>query len=329
LYSCTKEIGGYFEFERFYGDEYYNDLLRFDSVRSCLLFIIRKRKYKKIYLPFYLCSSIKDILYSYHILYDFYFIDWEWKPIFDKKLEKDECLFFVNYLGKFSNEELLFYQKKYINIFIDNTQSFFQKPVKDIDTAYSCRKYFGVVDGAYLNTSLDVEDDYNQLPFYISHDKMLHIVGRFEFSASDYYNTFIENEKMQRGFPIKRMSHFSRNTLKGIDYKQIIDKRIRNIIFMENEFADANEIDVKNHAGLFFYPFLVHDGNIIKKMLIKNKIYVPTLWPNVLNDVNTKNLEYYLADNLVFFPIDHRYNIEDMEYAMNIYKKIKLLIRGT
>jgi hypothetical protein len=323
MHSCIKEIGGYFEFERFHGDEYYNDLLRFDSVRSCLLFVIGQRKYKKIYLPFYLCSSIKDILYKYHVLYDFYFIDREWRPIFNKELKKDECLFFVNYLGQFSNDELLFYQKKYINIFIDNTQSFFQKPAEGIDTAYSCRKYFGVADGAYLSTPLNAKDDYNQLPLYISHDKMFHIVGRFEISAADYYNTFIENEKMQRGCPIKRMSSLSQNILKGIDYQWIIDRRIQNIVFMENELNGWNEIKVKNHAGLFFYPLLMHNGNIIKKKLIENKIYVPTLWPNVLNDVNAKNFEYYFADNMVFLPIDHRYNINDMEYVINIYKEIK------
>lgn len=39
-------------------------------------------------------------------------------------------------------------------IILDNTQSFFQKPISGIDTIYSCRKYFGVPDGAYLSTNI-------------------------------------------------------------------------------------------------------------------------------------------------------------------------------
>jgi hypothetical protein len=322
MYPRMKEMGGYFEFERFYGAEYYNDLLRFDSVRSCFMFIVEQRKYKKIYLPFYLCACIKDVLRSYQITYEFYAIDREFKPILGKEMEEDECLFFVNYLGKFSNNEIICCQKKYKNIFVDNTQSFFQKPVKEIDTAYSCRKYFGISDGAYLNTALNARDVYEMLPFYISHDKMIHIAGRFEISAASYFDIFVENEKINRGQPIKKMSLLSQNILKGIDYHQIINKRLRNMNFVADNLNGINKAKIKNNAGLFYYPLLLENGKDIKQKLIKARIYVPTLWPNVLDDVSKNSFEYFMTDNMIFLPIDQRYDENDMKYMLDVLKEV-------
>jgi hypothetical protein len=162
-----------------------------------------EREYEKVYLPYYLCGCIRNILYEYHVLYEFYHIDDEFRPIFDKKLNHNECLFIVNYFGQFSNDELILFKKKYNTIFIDNTQSFFQRPIKGIDTAYSCRKYFGVSDGAYLSTDLE-SSFYNTLSFDISHDKMIFPMGRFETTATEYYNLFLENENINRGSPVKK-----------------------------------------------------------------------------------------------------------------------------
>jgi hypothetical protein len=313
-----KEIGGYLEFERFYGSEYYEDLLRFDSVRTCLLFIIKQRNFKKIYIPYYLCGCIKEVLHHHNIDYEFYNINEDFIPIFDKKPGINECLFFVNYFGQFSNSELIQYKQIYSNIFVDNTQSFFQKPVKGIDTAYSCRKYFGVSDGAYLSTDLPVINIYQELPFDDSSKKMFYTMGRFETSGDQYYDTFLENEAIKRGQSLKKMSLLIQNILKGINYQRVIDIRTRNINYITNNLNIENKIQIKNTGGLFFYPLLIKDGNNIKNRLIKKKIYVPTLWPNVLSDASKDSIEYYYANNLIPLPIDQRYDTDDMKYMLNI-----------
>jgi hypothetical protein len=79
-----KEIGGYFEFERFHGSEYHENLLRFDSVRSCFMFVIQLREYKKIYIPYYLCDCIIELLNAYHIEYDLYRINNDFSPVIEK-----------------------------------------------------------------------------------------------------------------------------------------------------------------------------------------------------------------------------------------------------
>ena len=63
--------------------------------------------------------------------------------------------------------------------------------------------------------------------------------------------------------------------------------------------------------------------SLIKKQLISKKIYVPTLWPNVLDECPKESFEYYLADNLVLLPIDQRYSLDDMEYMLEQIDEIQ------
>ena len=66
------------------------------------------------------------------------------------------------------------------------------------------------------------------------------------------------------------------------------------------------------------YPLLLNNGYLIKRQLIEKKVYVPTLWPNVLKDCFLDSYEYYLANNMLFLPIDQRYDCTDMQYMLNI-----------
>jgi hypothetical protein len=284
-------------------------------------FYYTTKKYKKIYIPHYLCGSIGELLDDYQIAHEFYHIDSTFLPIFDKKLNDEECLLIVNYLGRFTSDELIYYKNKFNNIFVDNTQSFFRVPVNGIDVAYSCRKYFGVPDGAYLHSEIS-ESDYSKLEFDISSHKMLHIIGRYETSAGEYYEFFQKNELLKRGQPVKKMSLLVQNILRGIDYKQVHKTRLDNFNYIKNNINIDNEIEPKNDAGLFFYPLLIKNGFEIKRRLIANRIYVPTLWPNVLNNVPKNTIEYYFAANMIFLPIDQRYNIDDMEYMISVIKSV-------
>ena len=41
------------------------------------------------------------------------------------------------------------------------------------------------------------------------------------------------------------------------------------------------------------YPLLQKNGHRIKQELIQQKIYVPTLWPNVLEETTPDTWEYF------------------------------------
>lgn len=92
-------------------------------------------------------------------LYEYYRISSDFLPVFDKELSDNKYLYIVNYYGQISNEQIKKLQEKYEHIIFDNVQAFFQKPVQGIDTIYSCRKFFGVPDDAYLSTDCLLEED--------------------------------------------------------------------------------------------------------------------------------------------------------------------------
>lgn len=64
-------------------------------------------------------------------------------------------------------------------------------PVEGVDTIYTCRKYFGVSDGAFLYT--DTKPQRN-LPQDESYDRMHFLMGRYERSASEFYNEYVDKK---------------------------------------------------------------------------------------------------------------------------------------
>lgn len=75
------EIGGYMEMETFRGSEYHTDALRLNSGRHCLEYILRARNIKKIYLPYFLCASVRKICEKCQTEYEFYHIDAKFNPL--------------------------------------------------------------------------------------------------------------------------------------------------------------------------------------------------------------------------------------------------------
>lgn len=71
-------------------------------------------------------------------------------------------------------------------------------------------------------------------------------------------------------------------------------------------------MNLKSVYGAFMYPLLVQNGTEIRKTLQKERIYIPTLWPNVLKECPADSLEYHCAADILPIPIDQRYGKEDM-----------------
>ena len=308
-----KAIGGYFELElNDFGTVYHDNLVALNSGRNAFEYILIQKKYKKIYIPYYTCDVTLQPLKRQNIDYEFYYIDKEFFPI-GVKPQKREALLYVNYFG-LMNKQVKLLTKKYENLIIDNSQAFFEKPIKGIDTFYSPRKFFGLPDGGFAFTNkkikIDLEPDY-------SFERIIHLIGRIEKDAETYYNLFKENEKKLDNLPIRKMSNFTQRLMKNINFEETRQKRNKNFSFLHNALRKLNElshiIDNEIIDGPMVYPLLIKEGKKLKKYLTKNKIFVPTYWPNVYKMVNKNDWEYYLTDNLIPLPIDQRYSTFDME----------------
>ena len=232
-----KEIGGYFGLDQLVCNEYHKNLIALNTGRNALLYLIKARKIQKLYIPYFLCNSISLTLGTHEFDFEYYHIDSNFNPLFDKKLCEGEYLYIVNYYGQLTEEKAVHFNQKYKNIILDNTHAFFQKPIDGIDTIYSCRKFFGVPDGAYLSTDTNLGEI---LDIDISCDRMEHILGRYEGAASKFYNQFQTNDDSFKTEPLKYMSKLTHNLLGAIDYEQVCRIRNENYAYLETKLSRFN-----------------------------------------------------------------------------------------
>jgi len=314
-----KEIGGYFELEELTGKEYYPDLIHLNLGRTALLFILEALHTNKLAVPYFLCDSVIETCKEAGVSLRYYNITENFLPDPSFQIEADEYLYLVNYYGQLSDETVLQMREQYDRIIADYTHSFFQPPCKTVPTLYSCRKYFGLPDGAYVY----LPDTPTDLPLIqdVSSERMRHILGRYEHSASDYYKDMLSTAHSFNHAPLLRMSRLTQNLLKAIPYDQVIEKRTANSNLLHQHLAHKNLLQISVPKGAFCYPFLCNEGPALKKALAQRKIFVPTYWSNVIDSMPQLSIEHHYAKNILPLPCDQRYSAEDMKYMLDILEE--------
>jgi hypothetical protein len=316
---AVKPIGGYFQLALVQGKEYYPELIKLNTSRNALEYLLILKDYTRIYFPYYTCEVLLEPLRRLNIPYQFYKINKQLEPVLDFEVGPTECLLYTNYFG-LKDAVLKQLQATIGNLIIDNAQAFFSKPIPYSDTFYSCRKFFGVPDGAYLQANTEdrliLEKDY-------STERVGHLTKSIDYGIEQGYADFTTNELNLKDNDIKSMSLFTRALLRGINYRECKTRRIENFKFLNEQLMLVNELELILPEGVpaMTYPLLLSKKGV-KSKLIEKKIFVPTYWPNVLKWTSQNTFEHKLASNLVCLPIDQRYDLQDMEYMVNVLKKI-------
>lgn len=310
-----KEIGGYIELEHNYFPILHESAKALNCGTACLAYLIRAKKIKKLMIPFFLCDCIKKVCLSEGVAVRQYHICPDFSPEHDIAPASDEWIYLVNFYGQLSEEKLFNLVHKYDHIIVDNAHAFFEYPIRGVDTLYTCRKFFGVADGAFLYTDVNLEEEFIQDE---SCDRMHYLLGRFERTASEFYSEYVANNELLANEPIKRMSKLTDNLLRGIDYKRIKNIRTLNYGYLYERFQKINLLPLQKVEGAFSYPLLLHNGAFVRKELLKSNIYIPTLWPNVLSEMKCDSLEYHYAKNILPIPVDQRYGLDDMKRLVDI-----------
>ena len=310
--KATTPIGGYFELELPSFSEFHAEAIALNSGRFCLEYILRCRKYAKVYVPYFTCDSAVEPFVKLGIPYEFYHIDRDYQIIDDISLRENEALMYTNYWGLHDD-----YCKKLVSkydkqLILDYTQAFYSRPIGGIDTFYSCRKFFGVPDGGYLYT--DAIADF-QLEQDASYTRMDSLVKRIDLSPEAGYDDFhrISNEFHQ--IPIRRMSNFTKRMMRGIDYGYAAQQRLDNYNFLRKHLG-GRQLNFGEVPMVF--PYLAEQGQELRKTLIANKVFVAKYWPNVDEWAGEDALETWMANHILPLPIDQRYGKEDMERILNI-----------
>lgn len=303
-----REIGGYIEFEHYHGTMLHEEAIALNCGRNCLAYLFKSRGIKKLKVPYFICNSIFNVCDREGVEKAYYHIDESFRPI-DLTVESDEWLYLVNLYGQLSNEEIKGYVEKYKRVIVDQANDYFANPLPGVDTFYTCRKWYGVADGAFLYTTEPLDSD---LETDESYSRMEFLLGRFERTANEFYSGYNANNKYFIDQPIKLMSKLTRNLLHGIDYSFVEKRRRESFSYLHGRFGTINQLNLK--PATFMYPLMIENGAEVRKKLQAEKIYIPTLWPTVFEVAEPESLEYKMAQNTLPLPIDQRYGINDMEF---------------
>ena len=313
-------IGGYFSLELSKGEEYHKNAIRLNTGRNCLEYILKARGYKKVYLPYYTCGVVLEPFEKLGIPYEFYHIDINFE-IRDKfTLKEGEALLYVNYYGLKQRYVELLAEKIGERLIIDNTQAFYAMPIAGVDTFYTCRKFFGVPDGAYLYTEKKLDTEFEQ---DLSYDRMNFLVKRIDLGAEAGYSEFQKLTKSLVRQPIKRMSNLTQRLMQGVDYTRIAQQRRANYIQIQSVLGKSNalSLSLEKDAVPMVFPYLTPVKGL-RERLIENKVFVARYWPNVMEWTMKNDIEYLLAYQMQPLPIDQRYDMEDMNRIIHTIEGI-------
>ncbi|THF64144.1 hypothetical protein [Pseudothauera rhizosphaerae] len=311
-------IGGYFELELAQGTgEYHRNVLRYQSARAAFLALLRAGRPATIWMPWYVCDSMMEPPVMAGIPVRRYGLDAELQ-IVDAQPGVNDWLLYVNYFGVCRRgvmETLRRFDSE--RIIIDNSQAFFNPAEDCLATIYSPRKFFGVPDGGYLATKLDMRE-----PEEIdqgSIGRCTHLLRRLGDEPEKGYADFVAADSSLSGQEPKRMSRLTQTLLSHIPYGAIGAKRKENFALLHERLAASNgfPLDPREDEVSLCYPYLPRCGCDPEALRAK-RIYVPRYWPKIAVSNVVPEFEVTLAQNTLFLPCDQRMTEKLMERMLQV-----------
>ena len=319
------EIGSFIELQFEKGKEYFKgekDVARLNTGRAAIYHAYRVLDCKSIWLPIYQCDTVREFLIKKNVSIKYYHIDADFNPI-DLKQESGDAVLLVNYYGIMSYSRMKELAFRYKNVIIDNSQAFFCKPIDTCMNVYSCRKFIGVPDGAYVigkNAHLYV-DEYEQ---GYSSDTSLFLLQRIEYGCEGKaYQSRSINENRVNTEDILKMSKLTQTILDGTDYDLIKQKRTENFRIACDLFNGINKINPLKYFDQdtipMVYPLVVEDDGLLYR-LQSAKHFQGHWWSYLLNETKESDFENWLSRYMIPITIDQRYGKEELEFINSIVR---------
>lgn len=290
----------------------------YESARACLYALIVALQPKRVHIPNYICSAVSDALRHADCIVETYPIGDNFRPPRRIDLRGEDLVLLVNYFGLCGDliEEHLEYLPRDA-VVVDNSQAFFQEPFSCLANIYSPRKFIPVADGGFIDTEvpLSVKPPDEEASVRRFHYLLKRVGNEPESSREDY----LAAEKSLEKPSLREMSALTRALIGAADHELIVRRRRENFRVLDG-LARLNEleVDLGNQVPLN-YPFSIENGKDIRETLIRMRIFAPGYWPGI---VPQSTFERKLLSNTVFIPIDHRYDVSDIECVLDIVKRI-------
>ncbi|MCQ2104260.1 MAG: hypothetical protein MJZ26_00570 [Fibrobacter sp.] len=320
-----KPIGGYFEWEFPSAEKYtlHENAVFLNSGRHSFEYILRGLpNVRTVWIPYFTCDVVLQPLQKMGLSWKFYHINEKFEIADKIKLSQDEILVYTNYYGIMDS-----YCKHIVEVFkdrvvLDNAQALFCKAIPNGNQFYSPRKFMGLPDGGIVVAT--IPDTSTDLPIDYSFDRCSHLLKRLELVPSDGYGDFKANSRKIAESALCRMSNISKSILFSANLDRIKQRRRENFSTLHKVLAKTNRLVIPSIDSFecpLIYPYWSSNGNVLKKKLIEQDIFVATYWPNVFDWAAEKDLEYCIANNVVCLPIDQRYDSADMERITKVIQE--------
>ena len=319
------EIGSFLELQLPKGRELYSankDIARLNTGRMAIWHAFRITGCQRIWIPIYQCDSIRDTFERKGVEICFYSQDSYFNPI-DIDATENDAVLLVNYFGIMSHSRMAELSKNYMHPIIDCAQAFFCMPIENALMVYSCRKFVGVPDGAYVigkNAHIYTED----YPQCFSSDTADFLFKRIEYGCEGKgYESRSINEARIDSEDCMKMSKLTRVLLDAEDYESNKRRRKENFLSAHTLLGDINKIDPTRYYDdttvPMVYPLVVEDDSLIHK-LIAAKHFQGHWWSYICEEQPKDTFEYWLSRYIIPITIDQRYGIEELTYLAKIIR---------
>lgn len=312
------EMGGYLPLELVKGKNWFSDIQdenkwALNTGRTAIWAAIVSMHPQRLFVPYYYCPDVIEMIRSLRIPVSFYHITEDLLP--DKmdlqSFTDRDGLILVDYFG-ILHQQLVSWTEQFPNIIFDFCHSFYTAPImKDgVYNVYSCRKFFGVGDGAYLIAKniekCELEQD-------SSSSRSLHLLISLEKGTNAAYQENKSNEA-EIGKEHLTMSVLTEAILNGTDYERVAFLRNRNYSFLRNRLSHLQKLSSPSGENIIPYCFpLLLDKDIHGK-LVERKIYTAYLWKWLHDSEWNGTIEQRYSMCLLPLPLDQRYSESDLEW---------------
>ena len=306
------EIGSFIELQFPKGREYYSqtaNIARLNTGRAAIWHAFRVTGCKAIWLPCYQCDTVREFLMRRGVAVKYYHQDREFNPT-DLEPKDDDAVLLVNYYGIMSASRMANLASRYAHVIIDNSQAFFSSPLPGCMNVYSCRKFVGVPDGAYVIGD-NAEKYTDEYPQGYSSDTALFLLQRIEYGCEGKaYQSRSLNEHRIDAEECMRMSKLTRTILDGTDYEHIIAKRRENFATACRLWNSINRINPTQYYDgetvPMVYPLVVEDDGLLGR-LQASKHFQGHWWSYLCNELPESSFEHWLSRYVIPMTIDQRY----------------------
>lgn len=319
------EIGSFLELQLPKGREWFkgeNDIARLNTGRMGIWHAFRVTGCKRIWIPIYQCDSIRETFVKKGVQMCFYHQDSHFNPT-DIKAADDDAVLLVNYYGIMSSQRMAELAQPYKHPIIDCAQAFFCKPIKNALTVYSCRKFVGVPDGAYVvgKDAHKYVEEYHQC---YSSDTAAFLLSRIEYGCEGKgYEARSLNEHRIDAEDCMKMSKLTRKLMDAEDYANNSQKRKDNFAYAHKLFGRINKINptayMDEETIPMVYPLVVEDDELLPRLQAA-KHFQGHWWSYICDEQPADSFEHWISRYVIPITIDQRYGKDELDYLANIIK---------